>query len=340
MKQRQVSIELLRIVAMFMVLVLHANFMGIGVPTAETVLTSDGIIRSMLQSLSMCAVDTFVMISGWFGIRPSVRGFVNFMWQVFFFVSLSCLVPHFVVDMPISFKDVLRCFGLYGGGGWFVASYIGLYILSPVLNAFLDTARPRVIAMLLAAFFIFELLWGNSLSVSFIVGGYSTFSFIGIYLLAGMLRRLNIKTNIKVTGLLFVGCVTVNGILYIASVYSGAVAVTPALFNYINPLVIASAATLLLTFANMQDIGSKRIGRIILWLSSSCFAAYLLHVGSSFTSSLYYDSIRSICSGLSWAEGLLLVLLFIVGVFLMAVLLDQPRKLMWNYLIKPILKNK
>lgn len=111
------------------------------------------------------------------------------MWQVFYFVGLSYLASYIIDSIPITPKNILSCFGLCCGGGWFVASYIGLYIISPVLNAFLRTSRPRTIALLFAAFFMFEILWGNTLSVGFIIGGYSTFSFIGIYLLAGLLKK-------------------------------------------------------------------------------------------------------------------------------------------------------
>ena len=287
MKQRQVSIELLRIVAMLMVLTLHANFLGIGTPTADTILTADGVIRSLLQSMCISAVNTFVMISGWFGIRSNVKGFSNFLWQVVYFVGLSYLFFFIVYGYPITFKNLLSCLGLYGGGGWFVSSYIGLYILAPVLNSFLQASDRRTISLLLIVFFAFEFLWGNTLSVGFIIGGYSTFSFIGVYLLAGLLRKSLVKIDSKSALLLFFICSLVNGILYIAATRLGLVAVTPILFNYINPLVIASAAFLLLGFINMPDIKSERISKIILWLGASCFAAYLFHMCTKYSFHLY-----------------------------------------------------
>lgn len=79
MKQRQVGIELLRIISMMMVLGLHANFMGIGVPSPDKILSGPEILQVLMQSLCIVAVNVFVMISGWFGIRPSVKGFCNFM---------------------------------------------------------------------------------------------------------------------------------------------------------------------------------------------------------------------------------------------------------------------
>ncbi len=80
MKQRLVSFELLRIFAMLMVLGLHANFAALHVPDAYSILTFSGIGRVLCQSLCIVAVNVFVMISGWFGIKPSMRGFCNFMW--------------------------------------------------------------------------------------------------------------------------------------------------------------------------------------------------------------------------------------------------------------------
>lgn len=340
MKQRQVSIELLRIIAMIMVLILHANFMGIGMPTADTIFTSDGIIRTLLQSLCICAVNTFVMISGWFGIRPSIKGFTNFMWQVFYFVGLSYLLSHIFYGTPITPKDVLRLVGLYYGGGWFVASYIGLYILSPILNRFIETSSSRTILYLLIVFYSFEFLWGNTLSVGFVIGGYSTFSFIGIYLLAGSLRKIKYIISSKMALLVFLSCVLLNGILYIATIRLGLNGISPILFNYINPLVIASASCLMVIFANMPALIGKYKSKIILWFSSSCFAAYLLHVGTTYSSNAYFDAIRNIYEGQIWSIGLLWVGMFILFVFLLAVILDQPRKWIWKFFLCPILVKK
>lgn len=249
MKQRKVSVELLRIVAMLMVLTLHANFMGIGIPTPETVITPEGIIRIFLQSVCICAVDTFIMISGWFGIRPSFRGFCNFMWQVVYIVGLLQIAEIFFFDVSLNYKIVLKMFGLYGGGGWFVASYVGLYIITPVLNTYVEKTAPHNIALMLGAFFMFEILWSNTLSVGFVMGGYSAFSFIGVYILAGLLRKIQSDFfNTRVYWGLFFISVSINAIMYIYSVYSGAIAIRDMLFNYINPIVIIASATLLLAF--------------------------------------------------------------------------------------------
>ena len=64
--KRQSNIELFRIVAMFLVLVLHALFIAIGTPSQSQCLFAPGnaITRIFFQSLAIVAVDVFVLISG------------------------------------------------------------------------------------------------------------------------------------------------------------------------------------------------------------------------------------------------------------------------------------
>ena len=248
MKPRQISIELLRIIAMLMVLIQHANFLALGSPTPECLAESPVMecLRILIQSATIAAVDIFVMISGWFGIKASAKGFAKFMWQVVYIVGLSLVVEYSFGSTTPSLKDFFRCFGLFSGGGWFVASYIGLYILSPVLNAFINSSSIRQHGVITLVFLAFEVIFGDTLSVSFIVMGYSTFSFIGLYLLAAFLRRIKDKFTIR-------GCLTISLICVVTIIYAVAdlfrfIAVRDLVFNYINPLVIIEAASILLLF--------------------------------------------------------------------------------------------
>ena len=77
---RQSNIELLRIVAMMLVLIVHADFLALGAPDALALkaLPVESGLRVWLQGFALVCVDVFVMISGYFGIRPSVRGVLNF----------------------------------------------------------------------------------------------------------------------------------------------------------------------------------------------------------------------------------------------------------------------
>lgn len=248
-QKRQINIEILRIVAMLMVLALHANIAVPGWPDGDEILSANGIIRTLVESLCIVAVNVFVMISGWFGIKPSLKGFCNFMWQVVYCMTVLVIAGNIFFNVPITFKSLCSIVGLYKGGGWFVASYIGLYFIVPVLNAYVDKTKSKDIALMLIAFFAFEFLWGNTLSVEFVVGGYSTFSFIGIYILAGFLRKLNVNYSLLTYWSIFVSASAVNAMIYVFAVKMNYAFIIGIVFNYINPLVIIASSSLLLVFA-------------------------------------------------------------------------------------------
>lgn len=69
--QRQSNFELLRIIAILLVLILHADFYALEGPVANDIINSptDSMLRILFQAITIVAVNVFVMISGWFGIN-------------------------------------------------------------------------------------------------------------------------------------------------------------------------------------------------------------------------------------------------------------------------------
>lgn len=87
-KVRESNIELLRNISMFMILVIHANFVSlpridIGELTSNTV---PSVTRFFIESLGIVAVNVFVFISGWFGIRTRLKSVLSFIYQILFFL--------------------------------------------------------------------------------------------------------------------------------------------------------------------------------------------------------------------------------------------------------------
>ena len=84
-KRRDSNIELLRIVSMILVLVTHACYVSLGAPLQEdiSISFSSSLMRSLSESLSNVGVNTFILISGWFGIRSRLSRFVEFIFQIF-----------------------------------------------------------------------------------------------------------------------------------------------------------------------------------------------------------------------------------------------------------------
>lgn len=204
---RQSNFELLRILAMFLVIVIHADFLSTGLPSPEDYYADwlPVTTKVLFESISIVCVNVFILISGWFGIRPSFKSFSQFAFQcLFFYVGLYLL---FLIkgDAELSIRGIAQCLCLTKEDDWFIKAYIGLYVISPVLNKFIETSGEKVFRNTLIAFYIFHTLYGCSSSARFIYHGYSAFSFIGLYLLAAYVRRYGIAFY-KWGGSLFSQC--------------------------------------------------------------------------------------------------------------------------------------
>ena len=88
-KTRNSNIELLRIIAMVMILGLHVNFLAIGGPSTQDITSSpfQSFIRLFAEYICIVGVNIFVLISGWFGINYKPKGIVQFLFQSMFFFT-------------------------------------------------------------------------------------------------------------------------------------------------------------------------------------------------------------------------------------------------------------
>lgn len=339
--KRLLNIELLRIVAMLMVLNLHANFSSFDLP----VINKDGLAASLgrnaWESLCMCAVNVFVMISGWFGIKPSIRGFANFMWQVFYIVGICVIVEILFFNGSVAFSELMKPLGLYKGGGWFVPSYIVLYILAPILNKYVADTPEKNIRNMLVCFFLFELIWEFTGSVNFLHKGYAPISFIGLYILAAYLRKrkTKLKTGTALTGF-FLCCIAITLTMSYDNIAQTTLLVSFEFYS--SPFVIAAATFLLLSFTGLPESAFRKRPweKLIPWLSTSCFAVYLIHVGTPFAFHLYVTTVKETYYAHPGIVGALCVAGIILGVFFGAILIDKPRVWIWRHFLLPLFKQK
>lgn len=200
---RQSNIELLRCIAMFMILALHADYLLMGVPTTEDFHNSfwSANTRNFIEYLTIGGVNIFIIISGWFMIKPKLRSFAALIFQIAFFLVGLGLVTKFLGFNNCSVKELLWDFMCFGEKThWFIKSYIALYILAPVLNLFIEHASKTLYRNTLIVFFAFQTVYGWTGWAEFTVMGWSVYSFIGLYLGAQYVRRYLVD-NEKISAL-------------------------------------------------------------------------------------------------------------------------------------------
>lgn len=253
------NMELLRIASMFLVLVVHANFFSLGWVLKDDLMHApiDASLRLFFQSISIVCVNVFILLSGWFGIRPRLKSFLGFIFQCYFFVFSIYICSIILGISDLSISALKNCILLKDANvSWFVYSYIFLYLLSPILNTYINNTTDKQLLKFVVLFFLFQTFLGWMFnSASFFSNGYSPISFIGLYMLARLISRKEIHisagTCICIYFLISIIITIIAAALCWLDCNIGFL-LLDKLYSYINPLVIASSVFLLLFFSKIH----------------------------------------------------------------------------------------
>ena len=302
--KRNSNTELLRILAMFMILLIHANYKTFGAPSGISLST---FLRSSLESFTLSAIPLFVLISGYWGITLKIEKIGALVFQTLFALIPSLLLyiaayhPHSLVPRDFRF--------------WFIQSYLGLLVLAPVLNAFAN----RITKPLVKYIFIISLLFSFGDLVCPTLGikhGYSTLWFCLLYLMGRCLRfkRLSITTSTSVL------------VILASTLVSGAICMfVPVLNTYTNPFIVLIAIMFITMAMGREQFHSRWINSI----SQSVTMVYLTNdsrVGSIF----YKDFLQNTYANNSIMIFLLISILFMVVWFVLSIIYDRLRIVIWK----------
>ncbi len=316
--ERQSGVELLRVIAIFMVLVCHANARVLGLPSPSDFDSSpsSSVVRMFFACAGEGGVNIFVMISGWFGIHAKPRGLAKLLFQVFFLLWGIYAVFLLTGHATLNAHDIKVCLTLTDEY-WFVMAYIGLYVLSPVLNAFVEKATKREFQMVLAAFYAFQCYYCWLSGTVDYFSGYCVTFLCGLYLTARYFRLYPVKliashgTAVFFASLLVV---TVVSVVAMARLGNGA-----RMLRYDNPLVIISSLGLLSAFARMRFRS-----RVVNSLATACFAVYIIHF-DPLVFHYFALAVRWIYQSTSGLLAVAGIGAFLVAVFLGCWLIDRVR---------------
>ena len=335
--QRESNIELCRIASIICVLLVHSGFLYMGWPNTLAD-TSLGLI--LLESFTIIGVNVFVFISGWFSIKLKPQTILNLIFYCFFY---------FVILSSINFicgKEFVRSSIFFvSNSNWFIMDYLGLVLVSPILNKFIENIDKKSFGYLLILFFAYS-SWSGWMPFACAVNrgefsnGYSILSFCQLYLLARYFALYGAPKWLSNNGFIiyiFISLLLVS-IEYFALFFS-IERIMGTCYVYNNPLVILSSVAFFFGFLKMKVPSSNAINHI----AKSCLGVLLFHnsyplsvpVVESFLRE-YYNNIYIEYSGFSvvglWIVG-------IVGTFVVAVSIDQIRLFLWGKISNVIIPN-
>ncbi len=278
-KQRASNLELLRIVAMTMIIALHQN----GTANALENLTPGGAnyyLAHGMEALCICAVNCFVLISGYFMVEKNqapLSKCVHLLIDVAFWGLLGCFCAFVFRGERTGVKDMIVTILPYiKGQRWFVRDYIILMLLAPFINSALVRLSKRNYQILLAVLLLLFSIWPSFLPNPPIDDyGYSCVHFIHLYVIAGYLKLHLTKTHKP--AVYFMGYLISVIFIFGSSILGIGIAYA---YNY--TFVITAAVSLFLFFRSLT-IQSSAINT----LATGAFDAFVIHTTGFFAELIY-----------------------------------------------------
>lgn len=324
---------------MILVMIVHANFRALSAPSVADAAAapSSTFLRFLTESFAIICVNVFVLISGWFGIHFNWKRFVEFLFQVFFYgiiiYIIICLID------PSKIRLIKNVFMTGVWNYWFVKCYLFLYIISPILNAFVEKATQKQFLTILILFFTLQTFYGWATNgITWFNRGYSGLSFAGLYMLARYIRLYPAKWfshSLKFDLLVYLGFVALNTICAFLFTKTGHASISTRLFLYTSPFVILASIHFLLIFTKFT-ITSKTIN----WIAASCFAIYLTHSNSFLAGPCYDHVIRNWFNAETTLNFILYTAILMFCVFWISILSDKIRIFVFNKVFQLLPANR
>ena len=291
--KRQANFELLRIVAMFMIITLHYLVKGgaaVPFPFAAGE-NPAGVFAWLIESFCIVAVNCYVLISGYFCVesewRPGRVG--SLLCQVLFYSLLIPLILIMTGVVNMSDLDIYDWIGFVLPFGtehyWFATAYLVMYLFAPFLSAGIQKMKKRDLQILLALLLAFFSLEKTIIPIYLVTDryGYDFGWFLCLFVMAGYIRLYGIswlEKRSNAVGAYVLSCLLI-WLLSLASNTLGSrieafvhYANMPYTYNHL--LCLTGAVSLFYVFKGLS-VREGRAAKLIRLLAPCTFGVYLLH---------------------------------------------------------------
>ena len=283
---RSSNYELLRIVCMLMIICGHI----IMYHKYDKVGDSSWYIGQIIRPFCMVAVNIFIIISGYFGIKLNVKK----LWSLNLMVTFYCVA--FLIWSLLSGrhtfsprKDWMLLIPVVTKQYWFITDYFALCFLSPFLNKLVDVLDKNLFQrLLITCFVLFCILPTFAVILNFqsitLDYGYGLVNFMFLYLLG---RYASLHFTCEFSKYVYLG-------LYLASMasmglfqicYSKILGFDfDALISYDTIFIFVGSVSLFMYFRQLSFSNN-----LINKLAKTCLAVYVIHLCPLFCGYFFRD---------------------------------------------------
>ncbi|MGN0528162.1 MAG: acyltransferase [Eubacterium sp.] len=294
---RNYGIDLLRCVAMAMIVMLHTLSRS-GLLTKTEVGSLKYETVWLIEIICYCAVDCFVIISGYVGLNSKFRiSRILLLWLQVEFYNVGLTVLMQAVDGKFNSGELIRSFfPVSTNAYWFFTQYFVLCFFMPFINKLVLNLSQKMhtafVGMMLVFFSLLPMIYslldgifsGFDEKIFYTERGYSVLWMIAMYSMGTLLNRLNshglfdkIKIN-KCILIIITSDLIIWVIHYFCVNYSNGIS-HYFIVSYTSPFVIVSAVATVILFSKLHF--GKAADKMISFFSAGAFAVYLVHSNAS-----------------------------------------------------------
>lgn len=293
-RERNYGLDLLKVLAIAMVVLLHYNYGAMGglLNIQDQTLTNYHIAHTT-ECAAIIACNLFVIISGYYLCKSNqikVRKIVDIIFLLVFYgvaIYIIAVFKGWTVVNSISIKTLL----LTIDSRWFIDIYILLYILHPFCNKLIKNLSQKNFKRLIYICIFFFSIWTSIIVPENIIntmqfvqdGGYGIINFIMLYFIGAYIRLY--KDNMKVNKLLIF-------LLYIILVFIDEKISTkyaqPFSYNFIINIV-----NTIIMFLIFKDLNIKKGRNLITTISSTTLAIYIIHENGYISKRIFVEIFKT-----------------------------------------------
>ncbi|MBO4962141.1 MAG: acyltransferase family protein [Clostridia bacterium] len=330
--KRQGGLDVFRIISMLMVVVHHVILHG-GLLWTR-VGSFNFYIVAFLETLCIIAVNCFALTSGFLNAdkKIKIKNILNLYLQVLFF-SVALGVGYLIFSKEkISLGAILKiCLPIASNQYWYFSSYFLLFLFMPLLNIILNKADKKFLFVVIVFAVLFFGIYGFLGSYKFadafsLKYGYSTIWLAILYVLGGVIKKLNIFLKLKsyVWGILFVVSTLLSFVVLVVMQKLKGNGVS-FISSYCFLFNILSSCFLLTFFARVKIKPSKFLSVI----AQCAFGVYLLH-DNNYVRSAFITGKFAFLSDKSSLVLLLGVLGSAIAIFVIGTIVEFIRRLVFK----------
>ena len=295
MKKRIVSIELLRIIAMMMVVTLHYLDKGRVLPALTETMGINGYAAWAMECMAIVAVNVYMLISGYLLVESGFKPgrLIELLCQVLFY---TLLIPMILLAAGILEPGYFNVYHLLRDvlpvqmeQYWFVTAYVIMYLFSPVLGAAAKSMSREQLRNTIIGLLLFFSVSKTVLPVELAVdkAGNDGIWFLCVFLIAAYVRLHGIPYFDSGKGVkkgLICYSVGVLGIFVLTFFVRFIYMKTGSLdhfikvgFDYNHVLNLLAAFGLFQAFLHWNISGDSKIAKVICKWAPYSFGVYLCH---------------------------------------------------------------